>query len=168
MTSLAALNAAGRDAFVAATGFAFEKSPWIAARAWERRPFADLDALHAALIDVVRAAPQSEQVALIAAHPELAAPAKRAVELTPESRGEQRSAGLDALSSEESERFARANAAYRTRFGFPFVVCARRLDAAGIQRALERRLASDRKTEIATALDEIAQIARLRLQDAIT
>ncbi|MGQ4828319.1 2-oxo-4-hydroxy-4-carboxy-5-ureidoimidazoline decarboxylase, partial [Enterococcus faecalis] len=57
------------------------------------------------------------------------------------------------------------NAAYRDRFGFPFIICVRLTDKAGILAAMEARLAHDRATEIATALDEIGRIVRLRLED---
>ena len=168
MTSIAALNAADRATFVAAIGFAFEHSPWVAEAAWERRPFADLKGLHAALTSVVASAPAQQQVALIAAHPDLAGRVAREGRLTASSRGEQAAAGLDRLTAEQLARFESANAVYRARFGFPFVICAREHDQASILAALERRAANDRTAEIATALGEIAKIARLRLEDAVT
>src|ERR1700676_5468484 len=159
MTSIAALNAADRATFVAAVGFAFEDSPWIAEAGWERRPFADVNDLHAALVSVVANAPGEQQVALIAAHPDLAGRVAREGRLTAASRDEQAAAGLHRLSAEQLERFEAANAAYRARFGFPFVICAREHDQASILAALERRAVGDRAAEIATALDEIAKIA---------
>jgi 2-oxo-4-hydroxy-4-carboxy-5-ureidoimidazoline decarboxylase len=168
MTSIAALNAADRATFVAAVGFAFEHSPWIAEAAWERRPFANLAALHAALVDTVAAAPLERRVALIGAHPDLAGRLAREGRLTAASRGEQAAAGLDRLGPDEIARFEAANAAYRGRFGIPFVICAREHDQGSILAALERRAANDRASEIAAALVEIAKIARLRLEDAIT
>jgi 2-oxo-4-hydroxy-4-carboxy-5-ureidoimidazoline decarboxylase len=168
MTSIAALNAADRATFVAAVGFAFEDSPWIAEAAWLRRPFADVDELHAEFTRVAASAPGELQVALIAAHPDLAGRVAREGRLTAASRDEQAAAGLDRLSAEQLARFEAANAAYRVRFGFPFVICAREHDQTSILAALERRAAGDRATEIATALGEIAKIARLRLEDAVT
>ncbi len=168
MTSIAALNAADRAAFVAAVGFAFEHSPWIAEAAWERRPFADLGALHAALVGVVAAAPVERQVALIAAHPDLAGRVAREGRLTAASRGEQAAAGLDRLTPEQHARFDAANGVYRARFGFPFVICAREHDTASILAALERRAGAAREVEIATALAEIGKIARLRLAGAVS
>jgi len=38
-------------------------------------------------------------------------------------------------------------------------------DKAGILAAMKRRLANDRATEIATAIDQIGEIVRLRLKD---
>jgi len=168
MTSIAALNAADRATFVAAIGFAFEDSPWIAEAAWERRPFDGVDALHAALGDVVAGAPEERQIALIAAHPDLAGRVARTGRLTPASRDEQASAGLDRLAPEQIARFDEANAAYRVRFGFPFVIAVRGRDQAAILAALEQRSRNERDVEIALALAEIAQIARLRLEGAVS
>lgn len=168
MTSIAALNAADRATFVAAIGFAFEDSPWIAATAWERRPFTGIDALHAALVEVVRGAPVERQVTLIAAHPDLGGRLARTRRLTPSSRDEQASAGLDRLAPEEIARFDEANAVYRSRFGFPFVIAVRGLDTRAILAQLETRTQNGRDAEIARALEEIATIARLRLQGAVT
>jgi len=168
MTSIAALNAADRATFVAAIGFAFEDSPWIAGTAWERRPFGGVDALHAALVEVVRDAPVERQVALIAAHPDLGGRLARTGRLTPASRDEQAAAGLDRLAPEEIARFDEANAVYRERFGFPFVIAVRGLDTPAILAQLEIRTRNERAAEIARALAEIATIARLRLLDAVT
>jgi len=51
--------------FVAAVGFAFEDSPWIARAAAAGRPFAGRDALHAAMVAIVQNASDAAQVALI-------------------------------------------------------------------------------------------------------
>jgi OHCU decarboxylase len=168
VTALADLNAADRDAFVAAVGFAFEDSPWIAARAWDSRPFDSVAALHARMVGIVGAAPRQQQIALIAAHPDLAGRVAREGRLTASSSAEQASAGLDRLTADEISRFDRLNSAYRSKFAFPFVICAREHDKASLLSNLERRGGNDRDAEIATALAEIAKIARLRLNDAIT
>ncbi len=162
------LNRCTPEEFVAAVGFAFEHSPWIAERAWEGRPFATLDALHAAMVDVVRNASPDEQVALIASHPDLAGRVARERRLTAASTAEQASAGLDRLTPEEIGWFDTLDTAYRERFGFPFVICAREHDKSSIIATLEERSWNDRDTEIATALDEIAKIARLRLIETIS
>lgn len=140
----------------------FEHSPWIEARA---------DALpssgnrHADLMAVVHAATPEEQLALIRSHPELAGKAAIDRTLTEASAAEQASAGLDRLSEDEFARFHALNAAYRERFGFPFIICVRLTDKAGILAAMEARLANDRETEIATAIAQIGEIVRLRLRD---
>jgi len=165
--TIAELNGLDRDAFVAAVGFAFEHSPWIAETAWPQRPFANVDALHAAMLAVLDAASDDRKIALIVAHPDLAGKVAREGRLTAASTGEQAAAGLDRLSPAELERFDALNGAYRARFAFPFVICAREHDTASILSALQTRGANDRATEVATALGEIGKIARLRLLDAL-
>jgi OHCU decarboxylase len=119
-------------------------------------------------VRAVADAPADRKVALIAAHPDLAGRVAREGRLTAASRGEQATAGLDQLTADEMERFDRANGAYRRRFGFPFVICAREHYKASILAELERRSAHARDDEIAAALAEIAKIARLRLEDAVS
>jgi 2-oxo-4-hydroxy-4-carboxy-5-ureidoimidazoline decarboxylase len=167
MTKLENLNAAEPDEFVASIGFAFEHSPWIAREAASRRPFADVTALHAALVSVIDAAPDEARLALILAHPDLAGRVAREGRLTAASSAEQAAAGLDVLTPDEIARFDADNAAYRARFGFPFVICAREHDKASILAELDRRRKSERSDEIGAALAEIAKIARLRLEDAL-
>lgn len=154
-------NALPEPAFVARLHALFEHSPWVVERAAARRPFADL---HAGLLQVLHAASADEQVALIRAHPELAGKAAIDGSLTAASAAEQAQAGLDRLSAEEFARFHALNAAYRARFDFPFVICVRLTDKAGILAAMQARLANAREAEIATALDEIGKIVRLRLE----
>ena len=152
------------DDFTARFGHLFEHSPWVAERAAENAPFADADSLHAALMAVVAQASEAEQLALIRAHPELAA---KSVELTEASEGEQKGAGLKALSAEEFARFGRLNAAYGAKFGFPFIICVRMHDKTGIFSAFEQRLGHDAAEERARALREIGFITRLRLNDLL-
>ena len=162
---LARLNSLPRDEFVRVVGPVFELSPWIAEAAWAKRPFAGIDQLHQALCRTVRAAGQEKQLALIRAHPDLVGRLALAGQLTKESTGEQASAGLDRLSPEEVEWFQQNNAAYKEKFGFPFVICARLNKKEAILNGFKVRLQNSREQEIQTALAEIFKIAELRLRD---
>ncbi len=102
---------------------------------------------------------------LIRAHPDLAGRAAIAGTLTPESTREQAAAGLDRLTPDQHARILELTAAYRERFGFPFVICAREHTADSIIAAAAQRLAHDPDDEERTALAEIAKIAALRLTD---
>ena len=150
-----------RQAFVERYGALFEHSPWVVQRAADRLPLGDL---HAGLMQVVASATPEEQLALIRAHPELAGKAAVDGTLTEASAAEQASAGLDRLTPAEFDRFHALNAAYREKFGFPFIICVRLTNKAGILAAMERRLENDRETEIETALEQIGEIVRLRLE----
>lgn len=166
-TTLAALNSADQAAFTAALGHLFEHSPWVAEETWTRRPFAGAEALHAALCATMRAAPRERQLALIRAHPDLAGRLARQRRLTADSAREQAGAGLDRLTDAELAEFNRQNEAYRAKFGFPFIICARLNAKDSIRAAMRTRLGNTPEAEFATALAEIEKIARLRLQDLL-
>ena len=161
------LDALDCTGFTLALGAIFEHSPWIAERAWNRRPFADVDDLMAAMLAVVEAASDDEKIALIRAHPDLAGKAARAGALTAHSTAEQAGAGLDRLSDEEFRRFHRLNDAYKSRFGFPFVIAVRGHTRETILAAFEIRLKNDQAAELVEALRNIGLIAHFRLEDVL-
>src|SRR5215213_2893326 len=160
-------NRLDREGFVRAFGSIYERSPWVAERAWEERPFEAPEDLRLALRRAVGEAPRERQLDLIRAHPDLAGKAAVAGELTPESEREQSSAGLDRLSPDEYERFRNVNAAYREKFGFPMVVYVKEHTKDSILAQTEARLANTREREVKTALEEIQKIAASRLKDLI-
>src|ERR1700752_667192 len=166
--SLAKLNACSREDFVAALANVFEYSPWIAEQSAAARPFAGVKQLFDGMKAAVTRAPGELRLALIKAHPDLANKTQRAAGLTAESNAEQNSAGLDRLSDAEYAAFERVNNAYRSKFGFPYVVCVRRHTKESILRDFERRLPNDAKTETQTSIEEICRIAALRLDQLVT
>ena len=165
--TLAELNGADKSGFVAMLGDIYEHAPWVAERAWARRPFANVSSLHEAMMAAVRAAPAQERLALINGHPDLAGKAALAGTMTRDSKAEQASAGLDRLSAEEFAHFHELNNAYRQKFAFPFIICVRRHSKDSILRQFEHRLGHDASTEHETALAEIFRIAALRLDARI-
>ena len=165
---LSQLNLADCGGFVAVCGPFFEHSPWIAERAWAARPFASIAHLHEVMCHVVSNSTTDERLGLICAHPDLVGRLAREGQLTRQSTSEQAAAGLAELTPAEAAEFDRYNAAYRDRFGFPFVICARQNRKQAILAAFPIRLKNDRDVEITTALREIYQIARLRMGDAIS
>jgi 2-oxo-4-hydroxy-4-carboxy-5-ureidoimidazoline decarboxylase len=165
--TLADLNACSSDDFVARLANVFEYSPWIAEQAASARPFAGVQALLDAMKAVVDRAPAQLRLALIKAHPDLANKTRRAAGLTAESSAEQNSAGLDRLSEAEYQAFERVNNAYRSKFGFPYIVCVRRQTRDSILRDFERRLPNDADTETQKSIEEICRIAALRLDQIV-
>ena len=71
------------------------------------------------------------------------------------------------LSAEEVAAFNQFNNAYREKFGFPFVICARLNKREAILNAFPVRLGHSPEQEIQAALGEIYKIAYLRLEDII-
>jgi OHCU decarboxylase len=154
-----------QQGFVARFGGVFEHSPWVAERAWERRPFSSVAALHAAMMDALGKASAAERLALVRAHPELAGREAVGGSLTVDSSGEQGRLGFTSLSKDEFSRITKINRAYREKFGFPCIV-ALRLHAtrASVMAEMERRLGNNADTELASALEQIGHITRGRLE----
>lgn len=167
MTPLSAINALGEGAFVQLLGGIFEHSPWVARRAYTRRPYASRAALHAAMVEIVERATRSEQLALLNAHPELAGKETRAGTLTASSSAEQSSAGLHTLASSVAARVGQLNRDYRAKFGFPFIIAVRDYDRDGMLAEFERRLGQDIEAEFATCLRQVCRIAAIRLESTV-
>jgi len=164
-STFSSLRTATQSEFLVRLGEVFEHSPWVAARAWDERPFADLAALHAAMLGVVRAAPTEEKLALIRAHPELAGREAAEGSLTVDSSGEQGRLGFTALSRVEFIRVQELNRQYREKFGFPCIV-ALLLHAtrSSVLDEMQQRLNNDPATEIENAIGQIGEITLGRLR----
>ncbi len=153
------------DGFVARFGGIYEHSPWVAerVRAVLEGAEADTELLASLMADCVDNASVDTQLELIRAHPDLAGKAQVAGELTADSTTEQSKAGLDQCTAEEFARFQVLNAAYKEKFGFPFIMAVRESTRGDILEAFAARIENDYSAEFETALQEIHKIARLRL-----
>jgi OHCU decarboxylase len=157
------LNAMDQASFVAAIGWVFEHSPWVAERTWAARPFANLDVLNAAMAEQVECATPAECLELLLTHPDLGTRAR----LSEASTNEQSGAGLDSLTPVEFEELQRLNAAYRARFGFPFLLAVKGSTKHDVLRALQARMEATPEDEYREALRQVYRIARFRLEGLI-
>lgn len=169
MTAFASIkpSALSRAAFVATFADIYEHSPWVAESVFAQGIGPDDDAiehLHGRMARTLLNAGHEAQLALINAHPDLAGKAALRGELTAASTAEQAGAGIQACSAEEFARFGELNAAYKARFGFPFIMAVKGSDRQQILDAFAQRLNNTPEQEFARALAEINQIALLRLQ----
>ncbi len=133
--TLDALNAATAIAFIGAQGAIFENAPWVAEHAAAARPFATVEAPHAAMLTAVRTASPECVTSFLRGHPELAGAAAIAVTIGADSTAEQ--------SVLELQRPACDSAAYRGRFGFPFILCIRRHTRSSVLAEFHPRLKLD-------------------------
>lgn len=165
--TFASISRLDRPAFVGALGAVFEHSPWVIEQAWEKRPFANRQEFRAALGAVLNEARREQLLALINAHPELAGKAAVRGDLTADSAREQAGAGLNLCTPQEFADIQDLNAAYRAKFGWPFIVAVKGLSRPGIIAEMRRRLARSADEEFAEALAQIVRIAGFRLDDLI-
>jgi OHCU decarboxylase len=154
-----------KAAFIARYGGVYEHSPWVA-----EQVFAEIEGevssqrLAGIMAACVERADRTLKLKLIRAHPDLAGRAAVAGELTPESGGEQASAGIDQCTPDEFRRFQNLNERYKDKFGFPFIMAVRNSNRNAILAAFEQRLGNDADSEFRQAMFEIHKIARLRLE----
>lgn len=161
-------NALGEREFVERFGSVFEHSPWVARRAWRKRPFRSLDALHASMMQAVSAAEKEEQLALLRAHPELAGAEAKEGALTADSSSEQARLGFTRLTHDEFTRMGLLNKRYRDKHGFPCIVALRlHASRASVAREMEQRAANDSEAELENALEQIGHITRGRLETMV-
>lgn len=158
--SLDELNNMERDDFVAALRPLFNNETWPLETAWEARPFADINELRAAIQVAVLTAPSERREALIHDYPAMDDLLLRPQDVATADRG---SIGLAELDDAQSEKLQELSAAYRSRFGLPFVAYLDTTDT--VERVLDagvRRLANSEEQERRVALSEIVEIANDR------
>jgi len=161
-------NALGEREFVERFGSVFEHSPWVAQRAWAKRPFGSVDALHQAMMQAVARAKKEEQLALLRAHPELAGAEAKEGALTADSSSEQGRLGFTRLSHEQFLKMQKLNRRYRERHGFPCIVALRlHPTRESVTAEMERRVENDSESEMKHALEQVGHITRGRLQKLV-
>ena len=105
---------------------------------------------------------------ILRVHPDLAGRLADQNALTEESTNEQQSAGLNSLSSEEKQHLQTRNEAYKQKFGFPFVICARENKKESIMRGIKERFENDKQSETLKGVEEVKKIAWFRLSDIVS
>jgi len=145
----------------------YEHSPWIAEKCFDEgghlKATRAIDLAGPFANQVESAGPES-QLLLLRAHPDLAGKLARKNALTHESSSEQAGAGLESCSEEEFNAFTTLNRRYREKFGFPFILAVKGRQRAEILENFRARIDNDLACEFCEALNQVHQIARLRLQ----
>ncbi|CAH0721648.1 unnamed protein product, partial [Brenthis ino] len=131
------------------------------------RPFQDVTDLCAAFNKYLDEVCLEEKLKVLSSHPDLAGRLAAQGELTRESAGEQRSAGLTDLTAEQKALIDLHNKRYKAKFGFPFVICARENKVQAIIEGLQQRYSNTRDTEINIGINEVKKICRLRILDIV-
>jgi 2-oxo-4-hydroxy-4-carboxy-5-ureidoimidazoline decarboxylase len=166
--SLSQLNAMQAREFVRVLGGIYEHSAWVAEVVEKKRPFNHVAELQQAMHDVVEQSSDTEQLALLKAHPEFAGKAAVSGELTEASEREQGSLSLQRLPAPQHQRMQQLNQAFMAKFGFPGIVAVRKQTSVeGIFGLLEKRLLNDIETERSDAMEQVHLIAECRLQDLV-
>ncbi len=164
------VNHASAAEALALLGGLYEHSPWIAEKALAARPFRSLAHLKLALVTVVNAATQDEQLALLRSHPELAGKAMQEANLTAESASEQGTVGLTNCTPQEMATLGQLNRDYAAKFGFPFILAVRGPRGLGLTKkqiidTFSRRLQNPPAFELRECLRNVNRVVELRIND---
>ena len=129
--------------------------------------------------EVLAGQPYADRAALLAAAdaPPASSPTRSSTRRCPDTRGSASAAarspsseqsGVDPAAGDTAARLAAGNAAYEQRFDRVFLIRAAGRDAEEILAELDRRLGNDDATERAETVDNLRQIALLRLEAALS
>lgn len=157
-----------KSAFVEQFGGVYEHSAWVAEKAFEDGLPTGVKPLVACLRDIIEAAGEAPQLALLRAHPDLAGKLAKSGALTTESTSEQAGAGLDECTAEEFTEFTALNDTYKAKFGFPYILAVKGRHRVDILDNFRSRVGNSPAQEFREALDQVHQIARLRLEALTT
>jgi len=154
----------------------YEHSSWVAQELVEQSDgstsckldrISTIGELANAMKQIVDDSSTEQKLALLRAHPDLAAKVESMRSLTTSSQEEQSSAGLQSLTPEERQKFTTLNTAYKTKFQFPFILAVRNATKYTVLAAMEGRIQNASHVEMASALTQVHKIAWMRLLAAI-
>ena len=128
------------------------------------RPYGSRDALEAVAAASAASLTDDELEGALARHPRIG---ERAGAGHNAAHSEREQAGVDRSDAEVLSRLADANRAYEERFDRVFLIRAAGRDAREILAELERRLGNDDATERAETVEQLRQIALLRLEQVL-
>jgi 2-oxo-4-hydroxy-4-carboxy-5-ureidoimidazoline decarboxylase len=160
----AVLNALGRAEAAAALRRACGAERWVE-RMLARRPFTSSDELYASAEAEWRGSTRDDYLEAFGHHPQIGenlAELRRRFSSTANLSSREQ-AGVVGADEATLGALRDANAAYRERFGFIFIICATGKTASEMLAALRQRLTNSPDVELQIAAAEHAKITRLRL-----
>ena len=157
------INKLSQSEFIKVFANIFENTEWIAKELYNKKPFNNFEELSSKMLDIFENSPKEKQLKVLNSHPDLANKTKIS-SLTPNSLKEQTSAGLDQCTEEEFNEFQNLNYTYK-KFGFPFILAVKGKTKIEILNNFRKRISSNPEKEFNEAINQVKQIAVLRLKD---
>jgi 2-oxo-4-hydroxy-4-carboxy-5-ureidoimidazoline decarboxylase len=150
--------------FIQVFGNIFENASWIAEKLYGQKPFKNFKDLSKKMIFIFEDSGNQTKLQILNAHPDLADRAKIG-SLTPDSNKEQSDAKLDQCTKEEFNNFKNLNLKYKNKFGFPFIIAVKGKNKIEILANFKKRVMLDEQIELDEAINQVKQIATLRLDE---
>lgn len=132
-----------------------------------RRPYPDVEALYKAADSIWWNLDRAGWLEAFSHHPQIGdRPASGSDSARKWAEGEQ--SGARTATDDVKERLARANRAYREKFGYIYIVCATGKTAEGMLAILNQRLQNDAPSELSIAAEQQRLITRIRLDKLLS
>ena len=153
------INLLTEKEFLSLFGNIFEKSDWIAIKAFELKPFKNAKDLSDKMINIYEKSSKEKIIEIFNLHPKLAIEKK----LTSFSSKEQMGAKLNTCTEEELAEFKNLNEQYQTKFAFPFIIAVKGKSKDDILNSFRKRVENNFNDEFEEAKQQVKKIASLRL-----
>ena len=163
MNSIDKLNRLNKSEFISIFGNVFEKTQWIAEKAFNLIPYNNFDEFTLKMIEIYSKTESKNHLIILNSHPELVVEKK----LTLESKQEQSGANLNQCSDKEFNEFKKLNINYKNKFGFPFIIAVKGKNRIEILESFRKRINNTIETEFEEAKEQVKKIALLRIKDII-
>ena len=160
MDSVDKVNKLSKSDFISIFGNVFEKTTWIAEKAFDFKPFENFDKLTERFLNIFENEKKENHLKILNFHPELAAEKI----MTIDSKKEQNNAELNQCTKEELEEFVKLNKDYKKKFNFPFIIAVSGKNKSEILHNFRKRIKNDKNTEFKEAIRQVKKIASLRLK----
>jgi len=163
MDSVDKVNNLRKSDFISIFGNVFEKTQWIAEKAYNSKPYKNLEELFSKMMEIFENSKKEKHLEILNAHPDLAIEKK----LTEDSRNEQKNASLNQCTNEEFVEFRKLNNEYKKKFEFPFIIAVKGKNKEEILNNFRQRLTNNINLEFEEAKKQVKKIASFRLSEII-
>ena len=163
MNSVDKVNKLSKSDFISIFGNVFEKTEWIAEKAYNSKPYKNFEELFLKMLKIFENSEKESHLEILNAHPDLAIEKK----LTKDSRNEQENASLNECFEEEFKEFKKLNEEYKKKFRFPFIVAVKGKNRKEILNNFRQRITNNINLEFEEAKEQVKKIASFRLGEII-
>ena len=163
MDTVDKVNNLRKSDFISIFGNVFEKTQWIAEKAYDSKPYKNFEELFSKMMEIFENSKKERHLEILNAHPDLAVEKK----LTEDSKNEQKNASLNQCTDEEFVEFRKLNNEYKKKFGFPFIIAVKGKNKEEILNSFRQRLTNNINLEFEEAKKQVKKIASFRLSEII-
>ena len=163
MIDIKKINSLDKSEFLSIFGNVFEKSKWISEKAFDKKPFKNLESFVSEIIGIYENSDNETILEILNLHPELAVEKK----LTANSETEQSKANLKQCTPEEFDEFKKLNIEYKKKFNFPFIIAVKGKNKNEILNYFRERIKNPLDEEFLEAKIQVKKIATFRLEEIV-